>query len=62
MSSATQEFRPGDAVRLRGKRAMTYVRRMMDDVDGGVELEEPLDRFRCWNVRDLERVPKGELG
>lgn len=59
---AITTFRPGDPVRLNGKRQMTYVRQMMPDIPGGVELESPLDGFRCWNVLDLERVPKRELG
>lgn len=55
-------FRIGTRVRLKrchqpkGPRAITTIRAFLPTVQGGAVLDDALDRSRCWNVEDLERV------
>lgn len=53
----------GSRVRLKrkmhsGYRQHTVVVGWLRDVEGGVVLADHLADFRCWNVADLEVVPK----
>lgn len=40
-----------------GKREVARVLRLIEDVRGGVYLDNPLEGFWTWNVEDLEPVP-----
>ncbi len=57
-------IRIGTMVRLKrkyqpkGVRQITTVRAWIPGIPGGVQLEDALDRSRCWNVEHLEVVNK----
>jgi hypothetical protein len=50
-------IRVGTVVRLKGQTKTAKVIQMLDDIEGGVRLDDYLEGFRFWNVADLERAP-----
>lgn len=63
-AKAWRGYQENDLVRLKkevqpkGRRATARVVGFLHDVPGGVQLDNKLLGFNCWNVADLERLPK----
>jgi hypothetical protein len=55
----TVRLKPRLRKRLLAKKSETAkVKARLDDIEGGLRLDRPLDGFTFWNVKDLERVSK----
>lgn len=58
LSESYKGWKKGDTVRLRDnpKAGTARINYFYKDIDGGVILSRPLNRFKSWNVDDLEKV------
>jgi hypothetical protein len=56
MTNQQPEFKPGDRVRVKGKKAVAVIERLSPTTEDRVILKTPLVGWCCWDIERLEHA------